>query len=62
MVEQHIGYVLCLDKLINTAGDNPLCFKPLYQKLKVDVNIVWKKYHVFSKAAGLFLKQIKEHF
>nr|WP_208609963.1 LysR family transcriptional regulator [Gilliamella mensalis] len=62
MVEQHIGYALCLDKLINTAGDNPLCFKPLYPKLKVDVNIVWKKYHVFSKAAELFLKQLKENF
>ncbi|MWN90199.1 LysR family transcriptional regulator [Gilliamella sp. Pra-s65] len=62
MVEQNIGYALCLDKLINTAGNTPLCFRPLYPKLQVDVNIVWKKHHVFSKAAELFLKQLKEHF
>lgn len=62
MVEQNIGYALCLDKLINTTGNTPLCFRPLYPKLQVDVNIVWKKHHVFSKAAELFLKQLKEHF
>src|SRR5690625_3858945 len=34
MVEENIGYALCLDKLINTSGDSQLCFRPLYPKLE----------------------------
>ena len=59
MVEKGIGYALCLDKLVNTAGDSQLCFRPLKPALEVDVHIVWKKYQVFSKAAELFLHRLK---
>ncbi|WP_455539723.1 LysR family transcriptional regulator [Terrisporobacter sp.] len=60
MVEEGIGYALCLDKLINTTGNSVLCFKPLNPSLVVNLNIVWKKSQIFSKAANAFLKQLQE--
>lgn len=62
MVEQNIGYALCLDKLVNTTENSSLCFRPLSPVLKVDVSMVWKKYQVFSKASELFLQRLKESF
>jgi DNA-binding transcriptional LysR family regulator len=59
MVEENIGYALCLDKLINTSGDSKLCFKPLNPKLHAGLNIIWKKHQVFSNAASKFLDKIR---
>ncbi|WP_429190916.1 LysR family transcriptional regulator [Fusobacterium sp. PH5-44] len=56
MVKENIGYALCLDRLINTTGDSELCFIPLEPRIEVDLNIVWKKNQVFSKAAKKFLE------
>ena len=60
MVEEGVGYALALDKLVNTTGDSPLCFRPLSPPLKANLNLVWKKYQVFSKAAEKFLQQVQE--
>lgn len=62
MVEEGIGYALCLDKLINTTGSSNLCFKPLEPRLEARLNIVWQKYQVFSKASEAFLKRIQNGF
>jgi DNA-binding transcriptional LysR family regulator len=62
MVEKGIGYALCLDKLINTTGSSDLCFKPFKPSLEVDVNIVWKRYQLFSKPADLFLRHLNRRF
>ena len=62
MVDQVMGYALCLDKLINTTGTSHLCFKPLYPPLEANLNIVWKKYQVFSRASEKFLECIKNEF
>lgn len=62
LVDEGLGYAVCLDKLINTTGDSSLCFRPLYPKLEVAASIVWKKYQVFSKAAEKFLSKINEQF
>ncbi|WP_368654204.1 LysR family transcriptional regulator [Ornithinibacillus sp. 4-3] len=59
MVEQGLGYALCLDKIINTSGESELCFKPLNPKLTAGLNIIWKKHQVFSSAASKFLEQIR---
>ena len=59
MVEEGVGYALCLDKLINTTGNSVLCFRPLEPKLEAGLNIVWKKNPVFSKAARIFLQQLQ---
>ena len=62
MVEENVGYALCLDKIIKTSGDSPLCFRPLEPKLEVGLYIAWKKYQVFSKAAEKFLERLQAEF
>ncbi len=62
MVESGIGYALALDGLIDAVGNRELCFRPLEPKLESGLNIVWKKYQVFSKAAELFRERLLERF
>ena len=59
LVDEGSGYALTLDKLINTYNST-LCFKPLEPKLEVGLDLVWKKYQIFSKAADFFLKKVIE--
>lgn len=62
MVERGIGYALSLDGLSNTAATSNLCFRLLEPKLESGLNIAWKKYHIFSPAAKVFLKNIQERY
>lgn len=62
MVEEGLGYALCLDRLVNTSEDSNLCFRPLKPKLEAHLDIVWKKYQVFSSAAERFLNRLQEAF
>lgn len=59
MVEEGMGYALGLDRIINTTGDSPLCFRPFSPALEVGAYFVWKKYQIFSKASEFFLQTIK---
>ena len=61
MVEEGLGYALTLDKLVNTNGSR-LCFRPLEPRMEVGLDLVWKKYQVFSKAAALFLSRLEQRF
>lgn len=58
MVEEGLGYALCLDRIVNTAGSG-LCFRPLSPKMEAGLVMVWKKYRAFSKAAGAFLDTLQ---
>lgn len=60
LVDEGMGYAICLDKLINTTGSSNLCFRPLYPSLEASLNIIWKKNQVFSRAAQTFLKLLQE--
>ena len=62
MVQEGIGYAVTLDKLVNTSGNTNLCFRPLSPKLESGLDIVWKKYQVFSPAAKIFLGKIYKKF
>lgn len=62
LVNEGLGYAFTLDKLVNTGADSNLCFKPLVPKLESGLNMVWKKYQVFSPAAELFLKEMETRF
>lgn len=62
MAKQGIGYVVTLDKLADTSDSSPLCFRPLSPKIESGLDIVWKKYQIFSSAAELFLNKLKEKF
>lgn len=59
-VKKGFGYVIALDKLINTTGDSNLCFRPLFPALDAELYIVWKKYQVLSRASNTFLRQLQE--
>lgn len=58
MVDEGAGYAFCLDKLINTTGQSNLCFRPFELMLKSEINMIWKKYQIFSKASALFLNRM----
>lgn len=60
MVDEGVGYALGIDRLINTSGNSNLVFKPLEPQLNVGLDIVWKKYQVFSKAGKLFLSYLQK--
>lgn len=60
MVDEGIGYALCLDKLINVSGNSNLCFRPLYPELDAEMHFVWKRYQILSKAAEKFLEYFTE--
>ena len=57
-----LGYIITLDKLINTTGSSELCFRPLSTKLEANLYIGWKKNQIFSKAAEFFLKRLQSEF
>lgn len=60
MVDEGMGYAICLDKIINTTGDSGLCFRPLYPKVEARMHMIWKKYQIFTKAAEKFLLKLQE--
>lgn len=59
MVDEGFGYALCLDRLVFSADNNSFCFRPLEPRLEAPLNIAWKKYQVFSKAAEKFLEALQ---
>ncbi len=60
MVDEGLGYAICFDKIINTNGDETLCFRPLSPTFEAGMNFIWKRYQVFSKAAEIFLQTLQE--
>lgn len=62
MVEEGVGYAVTLDNLANTSAASDLCFRPLSPRLESGLNVVWKKYQVFSPAAEIFLDRLKATF
>lgn len=61
LVEEGLGYAVCFDKIINTSGNSPLCFRPLEPVLKTDMHLIWKKYRLFSRPAAKFLQELREN-
>ena len=49
MAECDIGYVLCINDIINITGKSPLCFVPLSSQPKFRLNVIWKKQSIYSK-------------
>ena len=63
MVKAGIGAAVTLDKLVDTTSlTSEVCFLPLEPRLESGLDIVWKKYQVFSPAAKLFLEKLTENF
>ena len=58
MVEEGMGYAIGFDNIIDTTGDRNLVCRPLIPLTKLHMNLIWKKYQVFSKASQLYLEKI----
>jgi DNA-binding transcriptional LysR family regulator len=61
--DEGFGYTIGFDKLMDTVldkGDSSLCFRPLHPVVEADAFIIWKKYQIFSRAAGRFLQEIRQ--
>ncbi|WP_294488473.1 LysR family transcriptional regulator [uncultured Mailhella sp.] len=61
LVEEGMGYALCLEGIIRSDNGGPLCFRPLEPGLEVGLALAWKKYQVFSRAAEKFLDILQEN-
>lgn len=61
-VEEGLGGMLTLDRLVNTGDDSNLCFRPLSPRLETKMYIIWKKYQVFTPIAELLLDELKKRF
>ena len=59
LVEAGVGYAITLDGLADTSPESALCFRPLWPRLESGLDIIWKKYQVFSPAAELFLTRLR---
>lgn len=60
LVEEGIGIALTIDRLLNVTGHSELCFRPFEPRLESRLDVVWKKYQVFSPAAAVFLEKIRK--
>ncbi len=61
LVEEGLGYAVCLDKIINTSGSSKLCFRPLSPTVEIEMHIIWKKYQFLSKPAEKFLTTLQQN-
>ena len=59
MVEEGIGYALTFDYLVNTEGNDKICFRPLKDTEPVVGHVIYNKYQVLSKASQLFLDTLQ---
>ena len=62
MVEQGMGIAFCLDHLADTTEHTGLTFRPVYPPMVNRLRLAWKKYQIFSPAAELFLRRMKQQF
>jgi len=59
LVEEGVGFALCIDRLIEPSGKHPLCFIPYNPQMEFGVSIAWKTNQIFSKASQKFLEQLQ---
>lgn len=56
LVSEGVGYAICFQNLINICGNSNLCYRPMEPAL----DLVRKKYQVFSRAAERFLQVLQQ--
>ncbi|WP_273384101.1 LysR family transcriptional regulator [Enorma phocaeensis] len=59
LARRGIGYVVSLQGIVDVSESSGLTFRPLEPALTADVRIAWKRYQIFSPAAGVFLQRIR---
>lgn len=58
MAEEGLGYVLCLDGIVNTEGRR-LVFRPLENAAPAPMRIAWKRSQILSRAAMKFVEILR---
>ena len=53
---ERLGYLLTLERLVNTAPGTGLVFRPLEPELKLSFYLIWNKYQTFTPVAERFLE------
>lgn len=59
LVEEGLGYAIGLEKPLYSQSEGLLCFRPLSPVQEITMDLVWKKYQVFSKTSEKFLQQVQ---
>lgn len=60
MVQDGLGYALCLESVHQPNRNSELIFKPLSTAISEELHIIWKKDNVFSKASQRFLYEVSK--
>ena len=61
-VREGLGYLLTFDHLIGTGPGSGLVFRPLAPRLETLIQLIWKRYQVFSPIAERFLEAARKAF
>ena len=61
LVEAGMGCAVCLDGALSIHADPDLCFRQILPEHTTRSVILWKKNHLFSQAASLFVQTIQEY-
>ena len=61
LVRSGLGYCLITEDLLPIPLESDVCFRPLEPLLEIHYALVWKRYAIFSRAAEVFLENIKKH-
>ena len=60
MVQDGLGYALCLESVHQPDRNRELIFKPLSTAISEELHVIWKKDNVFSKASQRFLYELSK--
>ena len=60
LVKSGIGCAFVSSQSIDLHENDNICFRPIYPLSEIQLNIVWKRHQVFSKASDCFLKILRE--
>lgn len=58
-VREGLGWLLTLDRLIDTSPGSGLVFCPLFPRLETGIFLIWKKHQIFTPIAKRFLDSLK---
>lgn len=61
-VQEGLGYLLTLERLIDTGPESGLVFWPLSPRLTCGIYLVWRRHPAFSPAAERLLAQLRSSF
>lgn len=61
LAEEGLGYLIALDKLIDSSKTDKLVFRPLHPQIEAPLYFIWHQHHVLSSAATIFLEAVREY-